>query len=283
MCRRASWLAVVAFGASLAAQDDLRDRIERRDGRELTGRVVAPFATDELTVVQGGKRVRVPRADVGKMDLVADRVRTFCERRVRQQQSPKAQAFLIDYARDQQLPGLARLQAMWVVLHDDDNVAAHEFLGHTKGQKGWLWEHDGRRMTREQLDVALAKAPMRLVGERFALRCDAGLLTNVGALLDLEHLAVVWFDRFGKDLGLHEVLAPIEVVTFRNDSEFPKWGFRPMPYYVPAPHGDVVRTFYTGAAPVRPEKLFFVGTQGLLYHSLIGEVNAQDDRDRVCA
>lgn len=283
MCRRASWLAVVALAALLPAQDDLRDRIERRDGRVLQGRVVTPFAADELVVMQGGKRVRVPRADVAKMDLVADRVRTFCERRVRQQQSAKAQAFLVDFAKDQRLPALARLQAMWVVLHDDDNVAAHEFLGHTKGPKGWLWEHDGRRMTSEQLDVALAKAPMRLVGERFALRCDAGLKTNVGALLDLEHLGVVWFDRFGKDLGLQEVLAPIEVVTFRNDAEFPKWGFRPVPYFVPAPHGDVVRTFYAGPAPVRPELLFFVGTQGLLYHSLIGEVNRQDERDRVCA
>jgi hypothetical protein len=279
-------LAALAAGLSLAplaAQDDLRDVVERRDGRQVTGRVLTPFATDELVIVQGGKRVRVPRADVAKMDLVADRVRTFCERRVKQQKSPKAQAFLVDLANDQKLPALARLQAMWVVLNDDTDERVHELLGHTKGSKGWLWEHDGKRMTLEQLDVALAKSPMKLRGERFTLQCDAGLKTNVGALLDLEHLGVVWFDRFGKELGLHEVLQPVDVVTVRNDGEFPKWGFRPVPYFVPAPHGDVARTFYTGSAPVRPERLFFVGTHGLLYHSLIGEVSKQDERDRVCA
>ena len=276
-------LAALAAGlalAPLAAQDDMRDVVERRDGRQVTGRVLTPFGADELVVVQGGKRVRVPRADVAKMDLVADRIRTFCERRVKQQKSQKAQAFLIDVANDQKLPSLARLQAMWVVLNDDTDAHAHELLGHTKGPKGWLWEHDGKRLTVDQLDTALAKSPMKLRGERFTLQFDAGLKANVGALLDLEYLGAVWFDRFGKELGLHEVLLPVDVVAFRNDAEFPKWGFRPMPYFVPAPHGDVARTFYADA--VRPEKLFFVGTHGLLYHSLIGEVSRTDDRDRVC-
>jgi hypothetical protein len=34
---------------------------------------------------------------------------------------------------------------------------------------------------------------------------------------------------------------------------------------------------------VRPERLFFVGAQGLLYRTLIGQTNDRDDRDRVCA
>lgn len=269
--------------APCRAQDDLRDRITRRDGRELVGRIGNPFDANELVLAQGGKRVRVPRAEIKALDTVADRVQSFCERRLRLQASPRAQQFLVDWARQQGLPGLARLQAMWCVLRDDDDAAAHEFLGHTRGPKGWLWEHEGKRLTREQLEPALAKAPLRLVGERFALRCDAGLQANVAALLDLEHLAVVWYERFGADLGLREVLAPIEVVAWRNGDEFPKWGFRPVPYYVPAPHGDVVRTFYAGPAPQRPELLFFAGTQGLIYHTLAGEISRTDERDRVCA
>ncbi|MFY9344023.1 MAG: hypothetical protein WAT39_16155 [Planctomycetota bacterium] len=273
--------ALVAVSAA-SAQDDLRDTITRSDGRIVTGRVVEPFATDEITVLQGGKRVRIPKKDIAAMDLVGDRVQAFCERRVRQKDSPKAQQFLIDQAAQLGLPGLARLQAMWLALRDDDEKA-HQFLGHKQADKGWLWEHDGKRYQRDQLDLALARQPMRLVGERFALRCNAGLLTNVQALLDLEHCGVVWFARFGKELGAREVLAPIEVVAHRNGDEFPKWGFRPLPYFVPAPHGDEARTFYAGPAPQRPERLFFVGTQGLLYRSLIGEVDRGNDRDRVCA
>lgn len=282
MARIALLLAVVGFVSGARGQDDLRDTIVRTDGKVVTGRVVEPFASDELVVVQGGKRLRIPRKDVATTDLVGDRVQAFCERRLRQKDSAKAQQFLIDHAAAQGLPGLARLQAMWLVLHDDGNEAAHLFLGHKKGDKGWLWEHDGRRLTRAQLEVALPQQPLRLVGERFALKCTAGLVTNVGALLDLETAGVTWYSRFGKELGAREVLTPIEVVAHRNAEEFPKWGFRPLPYFVPAPHGDEARTFYAGPAPVRPERLFFVGMQGLLYHSLIGEVDRANDRDRVC-
>jgi len=169
------------------------------------------------------------------------------------------------------------------VLQDDGDEKAHEFLGHTKGPKGWLWEHEGKRLTKEQYDAALQKQTVVLAGERFTLRCDVDLKTNVDALLDLEQLGVAWFDQFGKDLGLHEVLQPIEVVAFRNGEVFPKWGFRPVPYWVPPPHGDQGRTFYFGPNPTRPERLFFVGTEGLLYRTMIGEADRQNDRDRVCA
>ncbi len=285
MHRHASHLLACAFAitAPLLAQDDLRDRITKTDGREVRGRVVDPFASDEVTLLQGGKRVRIPRAEIKTMETVGDAVRAFCERRVRMKDSLRAQEYLIDEAVKANLPGLAKVQAMWLALRDDGNEKAHTFLGHHKGAKGWQWLHEGKRMTREQLDVALQKQPLLLVGERFTLKCDAGLETNVAALLDLEQLGVAWFERFGQDLQLRESLQPIQVVAHRNVDEFPKWGFRPQPYFVPAPHGDIGRTFYAGAAPVRPEKLFFVGTQGLLYHTMIGEVGRQDDRDRVCA
>jgi hypothetical protein len=278
------WFAVLSsLAAGLAAQDDLRDRLVRTDGRVVTGRVLNPHHQTEWILLQGGKRVRVPRAEVKEAELVTASLREFCERRVRQKDTPKAQRFLVDWAKGKGLTALARLQAMWCCLDDDTDEAAHEFLGHKKSSKGWLWEHDGRSLPRAQLDIALAKSPMLLVGERFALRCDADLRTNVCALLDLEHLGVVWMNRFGEALQLQEVLRPMEIVAFRNSDAFPKWGFRPIPYFVPAPHGDIGRTFYAGATPVRPQKMFFVGTQALLYHTLIGEVNRGDDRDRVCA
>lgn len=273
----------LVLAATPAAQDDLRDRVTRADGKVLTGRVQNPFGVDEILLLQGGKRVRVARPDIAAMDLVGDRVREFCERRVRLRNSPKAQTYLIDWAATRQLPGLARAQATWLALQDEGNTTAHEFLGHSHGPKGWLWPHDGRKWTRAQLDTALAREPMTITGERFALRCSADLVANVAALLDLEHLGVAWQARFGEALQLREVLAPIDVVVSPSADEFPKWGFRPLPFYEPPPHDDVAHTFATGLAGQRPPKLFFVGTQGLLYHTLIGEVSRRDDRDRVCA
>ncbi|MBM4061657.1 MAG: hypothetical protein FJ265_11265 [Planctomycetes bacterium] len=282
---RTALLAALLHAAAVApmlAQDDLRDTVTRADGKVFTGRLLTPHSPDELLLLQGGKRVRLARADLASTDLLADRIRESCARRLRLKDSPKAQWFLVEWAEAQGLPGLARAQAMLLVLDDDGNAPAHEFLGHKKGPKGWLWELDGRWLAREQLENAILEKPYEIAGERFAVVCDGGLRTNVAALLDLEHLAVVCHDRLGAGLQLRESLAPMRIVCSRSVQTFPKWGFRPVPYYVPAPHGDVGRTFYAGAGPVRPEKLFFVGTQALLHHCLIGEVARANDRDRTC-
>ena len=71
MARVARWFALLALTVSVAAQDDLRDRIVRIDGGELRGRIVEPFAADELLLMQGGKRVRVPHSAVASIDSVA--------------------------------------------------------------------------------------------------------------------------------------------------------------------------------------------------------------------
>ncbi|HEB52778.1 MAG TPA: hypothetical protein ENI87_05945 [bacterium] len=276
-------LCFTLLPALATAQSDNRDRITRTDGRVVEGRLATPFATDEWLVVDGGKRTRVPVVEVATTDLVKDRVAEFFARRWRHRRSTRALGYLVDWAERRELHGLARLQALELVLQDDDNARLHEFLGHKRRGGEWRWPHDGKWLSFDKLTAAMLDTPLRLPGERFSLRCDAGLLTNVRALLDLERLAVAWFDEFGKELALREVLAPIEIRTFRNANAFPKWGFRPRPYFVPPPHDDLGRTFYAGPAPERPEDLFFLGTQGLLYRTLIGQGNRQDSRDRVCA
>ncbi len=276
---------LLALGAALPspalpAQDDLRDRVVTTDGRTLEGRVAEPFAPGHLLLVQGGKRLRIPRAEVASTDTVAARLQEFGERRRALRQSPRAQWFLVEWAQSRGLPGLARLQALAVVLADDSHEEAHRFLGHTPSARGWLWEHRGRRHLREQFEAQLQKQPLELAGERFVLRCDGGLRANVDALLDLEALGVAWFATFGGELQLREVLRPIRIVVGRSVDSFEKWGFRPVPYFVPPPHGDEGRTFFAGPSPARPERLFFVGVQGLLHRCLIGDVDAADDRDR---
>ncbi|MCK5941839.1 MAG: hypothetical protein KAI24_07735 [Planctomycetes bacterium] len=275
--------ASLCLCALLPAQDDVRDRVTLSNGRIVEGRVATPFALDELLVQTGGRRTRVPLAKVAELDTVAANVAQFFERRHRHRNSRRALRYLVDWAEKHRLPGLARLQATELVLLDDGDTDMHEFLGHRLRSKRWQWPVGSKWLTRDKLEASLEDRPLRLHGERFALTCDAGLLTNVRALFDLEQLAVTWFERFGPDLDLREVLDPIEVRTFRSVDGFPKWGFRPRPYFEPPPHGDVGRTFYSGPAPTRPEQLFFLGTQGLLYRTMIGQVDRQNSRDRVCA
>jgi|GEM_PF-4009196 len=276
-------LALLSLTSTALAQDDLRDRITLVNGRVLQGRVATPYALDELLVLTGGKRTRVDRAKVQRADTVASDVAAFFKRRHQYQRSPRALQYLVDWAAKEELPGLARLQAMELVLQNDRDAEMHGFLGNRQRKQKWQWRRDGKWRTREQLEASLTERPIRLTGERFAITCDAALLTNVRALLDLEYLAVAWFEEFGRDLELREVLEPIEVRTFRNAEVFPKWGYRPRPYFEPPPHSDIGRTFYSGPAPTRPDALFFVGVQGLLYRSMIGEVDPRDSRDRVCA
>ena len=273
----------VLLAATCAGQDDVRDRVTLHNGQVVAGRVATPYAQDELLVQTGGKRTRVAREDVAELRTVAENVAGFFERRLRHRRSRRALRYLVDWATDRDLQHLAQLQALELVLLDDDDEAMHEQLGHRLRNGEWLWPSGRKWLTREKLEAALEDRPLLLQGERFTLTCDAGLLANVRALFDLEHLAVVWFAQLGAELELREVLAPIDVRAYRRGEEFPKWGFRPRPYFEPPPHADEARTFYAGAAPSRPEGLFFVGAQGLLYRTLIGDANLQNSRDRVCA
>lgn len=271
-------LLAVAAGA-LAAQDDLRDTVKLTNGRTLQGRVLSPWARDELLVLQGGKRQRVARTDVAGVDLVGDKVREFLDRRVRLRESERGQWILVEWAGSQGLPGLARLQAMHTALAHDD-ARAHEFLGHRRRGKTWQWQHEGKWFDAADVGGAFAKKPFWLTGERFSIRVEGELRPFLDALFDLERTGEFWYTEFGKALQLDETLEPVRVVARSDATQFQKWGFRPMPYFVPHPHGDEARTFFVGDPPT-PRLLFFVGTQGLLYRSLIGSADLQNDRDRI--
>lgn len=261
----------------------MRDRLTLTNGKVVNGRIVSPYTSGEILIVQGGKRIRIDASKVVEKKLVADSMVEFFKRRDQHRKSRRALRYLVDWAKTHDLNNMARLQATELVLQDDADTAMHEFLGHRLRSGKWLWPHNGKQITLEKLQAALTKRPMRFVGERFTLTCDAALLINLHALFDLERLGITWFKEFGEDLDLNEVLKPIAIRTYRNATEFPKWGFRPRPFFEPPPHDNLGRTFYSGAMPTRPTDLFFLGTQGLLYRTLIGEGDPFDNRGRVCA
>lgn len=273
----------LACAREVAAQEqDLRDLVVQKDGKETQGRIAHPFANGPLVLLQGNKRVRIDRESIATTDDVAQRLAEFFRRRQKLHDKPAAQRLLFEWASSRGLDRMARLHAMEHCLRSDDSFG-HEALGHERRAGVWLWPHQGRQLTLEQLENALANDPLVLVGERFSVRIDGNLLGGVRALLDLERMGVHWMSEFGEALQLDEALQPVLVDVRASATGFQKWGFRPMPWHEPKPHGDVSRTFYASPMQARPQRLFFVGAHGLLYRTLVGETNSRDDRDRVCA
>lgn len=278
-------LLLPAPPATAQSGDDLRDVVTLKNGRELRGRVRTPFAIREVLILQDGKRIRVERSDIAKIETVNDRLRELLARRNGNKDSAALAWILVEWADSVGLRAMARLQALDIVLADDDHARAHEYLGHRKSPRGWLWPHESRWLTRARLEEHISKwgRALQLESEHWRLRFNGGLTQAVDALFDLERLYLFWFDGFGEPLQLEEVMAPMDVHVWRDPDEFPKWGFEPKPYFVPDPHGDVGRTFYGKLRPDRPKMLFFVGTQDLIYHALAPGASVSGDRDRICA
>lgn len=284
---RAVALALLLLLDLATGQDDLRDVVRTTDGKETRGRVLTPFHNptagdkDEVVVMQGGKRVRLLRKDVATMDLVPERVRQFLERRAQHPDNAAMAWILVQWAQSRELPHLARLQALELALRSDDHERAHEYLGHKKGSKGWQWELDGKWLPRDQFLGQWGGRKTELRGEHFLARAEGGFAATVSALLDLETLYQWWLREFGPALRMTAVLEPMLVEISRNGETFPKWGFRPMPYFVPHPHGEAARTYY-GVDPERPRLLFFTGSQAILYRAVATNVTMPNERDRIC-
>lgn len=277
-------VAALALAVGAAdAQQDLRDTVVRTNGTAVRGRVATPFATDELVVLQGGRRIRVPVADVASMDLVNDRLREFLRRRLALRANANAQWQLVEWAGVIGLPAMARLQAMVLALGPDGGDArAHEWLGNRRERDAWRWRHEDRWLTFEELVAAAARTPLELQSEHFTIRLDGGIREAALSSFDLETLYLWWFDRHGRELGLQEALQPIVVRTWSSQASFPRWGTKARAHYVPPPHGDEARTFHADGTG-RAEDLFAVATEALLYRTLAGTPRMDTDRDRLCA
>lgn len=276
-------LAALALGAAMAAQQDQRDTVVRTNGSVVRGRVATPFATDELVVLQGNRRIRVPVAEVASTELVNDQLRELLRRRLALRANANAQWQLVEWAQAIGLPAMARLQAMVLAVGPDGGDArAHAWLGNRSERGAWLWRHEERWLTFDELVAGAARTPLELRSEHFVLRLDGGIRESVLALFDLETLYLWWFDRYGRELGLQEALDPVVIRTYSKPSAFPRWGAKPRAHYVPPPHGDEARVFHADGSG-RPEDLFAVATEALLYRTLAGTPRMDTDRDRLCA
>jgi hypothetical protein len=279
--------AFAVAGGEAVAQDDLRDLVVLENGRELRGRVWQRHDPDELVLVVGTQKQRYPRRSVARVETVRDRIAEFFVLRDRLPDHQRHQSYLVDWAEARGLPHLARLQATDVVLRWPDDEAARAWLGHRQRSDEWLWPLGERFAPLTELERHHAEwgRSWAIEGEHFLLRCNADLRRAVAAAIDLERLYAFWFEAFGPGLGLREVVRDkLLVQVWRDRGEFPAWSSTGLPYFRPRTVvGDVATsaTFFRDAVAERPERLFEVVVQHLLYRTLADDPSLATPKDRL--
>ena len=277
-------LGLVLLASPGSAQDDLRDTVTLKHGKPVRGRVLEPFGEDEVAVLQGQRRLRFPRRDVAAMDTVRDRLREVLARRNKLPDDVRWQWTVAEWARTQDLPRMAALQAWHVLALDADHEGARTLLGHRRSGRQWQLPADGGWYLESavaQRHAAWGKA-LVLDSEHFRLRSNGGVQRVVAALWDLEALYVWWFDTFGPVLRPREVMVPMQLHVWASEEKFPGWTEMRIPYFIPAPYDDTGYTFFAAGAD-RPKDLFGMGLQHILYRSLAYDQDCGSYKDRRCA
>ena len=265
LCLLGLAITLQAQAVEPVGRDDRRDTVEVARGQPVTGRVVNPFDQKEVLVLQGGKRVRIPRSRVTSVTTVTDRLRDLLQMHSVMPDEADRLWILAEWAHSKQLEAMARVFAYRVLCVDPEFARAHELLGHRKQGEQWLWLRGDRPMTRKAFDEYVSDFghPLELSSEHWTLRTDAGLRRATDTLIDLERAYLFFMDRFGAKLDAYEVLSPVLVQAWKDADKFPGWTQLHIPYYHPPGTPEGIYTFFTGDGG-RPEALFRTATEALL-------------------
>jgi len=261
-----------------------RDRVFLKNGKEERGVVIESCHPDRILLLRhGNRREEIRRGDIRRIDLLRDRLAAFVRVR-RQGLSIEAEWGLVEDAKRAGLEHMARLQAYHVLLRDPEHRSAHEFLGHERASSGWRWAIDGKPVTRDAFEDLSADWNHRLVleSEHFLVETNCGLRRGLDVLFDLEGLYVWWMENLGPALRAAEDVDDPEaeritflVHTSRADPSFLQRTSEEDAYYDPSQNSDaasgsfnVARTYYATGGE-RPELLFELGTEALLFSTLV--------------
>lgn len=274
-------LAMAAPGAGVLAQDDLRDRVTLGSGEVMRCRVFARYAEDTVTVQIGRRRRQVPRADVVAMDTVRDRVREFFRLLDRLPENLTHRWFMAQWAADHELPDLARLTALDVVLRAPDHEGARTLLGHRRLRGEWRWPCDGEWQSLADVEQVRSHWGHRwqVDSEHCHVESTAGFRRIVDALWDLERFHVLWFDQFADAMHLYEIVgSKLHFEIWPDEERYT--GIRVVPgrakgkvaIFVNGGGRDgtpsVGRTYFADENATRPVGLFEVATSHLLYRTV---------------
>ena len=276
-----------AAPAPTGGEKDLRDRVVLEDGRELRGRVLQRYG-EAVVLYEGTRRTEIPRDEVAELHTVRDAVDRFLAGH-----SPgltvDEEWARVQLATDLQLPEMATLQAWRVLALEPQHPGANELLGHPQIKGEYRWLHGRRRrkdkLTPEDFAERISDWKQRLVleSEHYRVETDTSLDRAISVLFDLELAYLYWMEDFGEELEAGEdVLEEDHKMTVWVFREAEDEGFKQYlnserePFYDPSmdtfteqSNPNLLLTYLSEASRDRPEQLFELAVQQLMYSLLV--------------
>ncbi len=212
------------------------DYVELRNGSRLAGRVV--YEDETRVMLREGSRLReIDRRDVKSVVSRAANAREALGRWLDlKPKDPHALLDIVRFCERMDLTEDACAFARAALVANPADADAHETLGHERRSDGWAERVGTRWVPCEELESLRAnwKTAWELASSHYRLRTNLDMATAIGAVLDLECFYRSFFDRFGRELTLHEVLAPMDAQVHATRESYPIALVNRIAYYDPS-------------------------------------------------
>jgi hypothetical protein len=250
---------------ALAGAGDKRtpDVVELKDGTKVEGRVV--YEDSAIVVVRSAARDReIAMKEVSTVRSRAADLRAILDRW--NKETPTDAAGMLELARSCDKADLvdeAQVFAWRALLLDPKNEEAHKRLGHTLHNGAWN-VHDGSKMVPfASLGEAHKdwKDAWSLASTHYRVRTNLDLAHATEMVLELEGFYRNFFDAFGRELKLYEVVDPMNAHVHGDKQSFPAMVSYRDAYFDPSTSTLLVNA----ANGFEPRVLFHEATHEILY------------------
>ena len=199
------------------------DTVVLADGERLEGYVLYE-GPETLTLRVGSRERELPVKSIAEVRSVSRSLGLLLDQYAFVDGNDGRQMLdLARFSRARKLDGLAEVFALRALEINEDDVAAHEFLGHSRRGKSW-YVRDGNRSVRYEDLAELCsdwKSAWQVRTPHYDLRTNTSLREALDAAMDLELFYREFYDRFGKELRLREIVTRMPTQIHADGGSFP--------------------------------------------------------------
>ena len=242
---------------------DERDTVVLKNGKQIRCRVVIEL-DDKVAILVGSREKWIKRDKIKSITSVPRSLGEVFTKFDAAEHKPDKLIEIAELCMKKQLHHEARLFYWSVVLADPNHEVAHQALGHKRAGSGWRVPVEGTWKTLDKAEEVHARwANARTIrSEHFELRTDVGIRLAVRTLLELESFYRHLYDLFQRSLELREILEPIRVHLYKDETQFPRLSGTVDAYF--SPEDNILFTFLDDNGD--PLTLFRQATHGLIYN-----------------